>query len=103
MNSGLGEVIVCRYVSTHEPFGMFYLASNPWSDRGPWLNTLSHKAKQKDENIEMGFAERFGAEASEEEKGKGGAQESECILCMHDLSKNKCKRKAFLYFLHHKL
>lgn len=60
MNSGLGKVIVCSYVSTHESFRILYVAPNPWSDRGPLLNSLSHKAKQKDENIEMGFAERFG-------------------------------------------
>lgn len=74
MHSGLGEVIVCSYVSTHESFGMLYVALNPWSDRGPLLNSLSHRAKQKDENIEMGFAETFGAEVGEEEKEKGGAQ-----------------------------
>lgn len=83
--------------------GCFFAASSPLSDRSPWLNSLSHKAKHKDENIEMGFAERFRAEAGAEGKGKGGAQESECLLCIHDLSKNKCKRKAFSCFLHHKL
>lgn len=60
MNSGGGEARVLSCVSIEEPTRLQRIAPKPRLHRQPWVNSLSHKTKQKDMNVGKGLGERVG-------------------------------------------